>query len=366
MSAISVKNLKKYYTTKFPKKKETKAVDGISFEVKKGERFGFLGPNGAGKTTTIRSILGLLRNVEGEISILGEKIDPNKDTEFLNKISYIPGDFGLERELNGFEICEYLSKLYKREIDLNRVKEIAKRLDLDLTRPVQELSKGNRQKVGIVASLMGDFEILILDEPTSGLDPLIQSEFYKILNEMQERTNCTVFICSHILSEVEKYCDRVAIIRLGKILEISDISDLKERGLKRFELDFESSGSLAEFTKYLKTDFADSEIIRTNTATIEFLVPPLNIRTLLHEISEKQWDGHYIKNFNITNSSLEEIFMKYYRIESNGETNSEKNKSVNDHSDPSPEKSEVKPYIDQLDKEFSNWDDSQEKSGGQE
>jgi ABC-2 type transport system ATP-binding protein len=318
MSAIIIKNLKKYYTQKFPSKKETKAVDGISFEIKKGEIFGFLGPNGAGKTTTIRSILGLLRNVEGEIIILGEKINPNKDTEFRNKISYIPGEFGLDQELNGLEICEYLSKLYSRKFDLNNVKKLAERIDLDLTRPIRELSKGNRQKVGIVASLMGDFEILILDEPTSGLDPLIQSEFYKILAEKQKKTQCTVFLCSHILSEVEKYCDRVAIIRKGKIIEISDISDLKERGLKRFELEFESQGSLAEFNSFLKTNFADSEIIRAEGTSIEILISPNNKRKLLHEISERKWDGNYIRDFNITNSSLEEIFMKYYIKEPNG------------------------------------------------
>ena len=318
MSAIIIKNLKKYYTQKFPSKKETKAVDGISFEIKKGEIFGFLGPNGAGKTTTIRSILGLLRNVEGEIIILGEKINPNKDTSFRNNISYIPGEFGLDQELNGFEICEYLSKLYSRKIDLNNVKKLAKRIDLDLTRPIQELSKGNRQKVGIVASLMGDFEILILDEPTSGLDPLIQAEFYKILTEKQEKTQCTVFLCSHILSEVEKYCDRVAIIRKGKIIEISDISDLKERGLKRFDLEFESHTAVTEFKLLLQTDFADSEIIRAEGTSIEILIPPNNKRRLLHEISERKWDGKYIKDFNITNSSLEEIFMKYYIKEPNG------------------------------------------------
>lgn len=318
MSVITIKNLKKYYKQKFPSKKETKAVDGISFEIKRGEIFGFLGPNGAGKTTTIRSILGLLRNVEGEIIILGQKINPNKDTDFRNNISYIPGEFGLDQELNGFEICVYLSKLYSRKIDLDNIKKLAKRIDLDLTRPIQELSKGNRQKVGIVASLMGDFEILILDEPTSGLDPLIQAEFYKILKEKQEKTQCTVFLCSHILSEVEKYCDRVAIIRKGKIIEISDISELKKRGLKRFELEFERPASLAEFKLFLKTDFADSEIVIAHGTSIELLIPPENKRKLLHEISERKWDGSYIRDFNITNSSLEEIFMKYYIKEPNG------------------------------------------------
>lgn len=314
---IEIKNLKKYYSKKI-QTKVTKAVDGISFAIKKGEIFGFLGPNGAGKTTAIRSLLGLLRGVEGEVFILGKKVNPNKDTEYRNHIGYIPGELGLERTLNGLEVCNFIGKLYDKKIDINYVKEISERLQLDLTRPVQELSKGNKQKIGIVAALMCDFEIFIFDEPASGLDPLISAEFYKLLLEKQKKTNCTVLLCSHLLSEVEKYCDRVAIIRRGKIVETSEITVLKEKGLKRFALNFVTEAGTNEFKQFLKEEFSEAEIITTHNSYIEILMPPEKKRFLLHEISERKWDGEYIRDFNISNSSLEEIFMKYYREEKNG------------------------------------------------
>jgi ABC-2 type transport system ATP-binding protein len=312
MEVIQVNNLVKYYKSK---KKVVKAVDDISFSILKGERFGFLGPNGAGKTTTIRAILGLLRGVKGEISILGEKINPNKDTVYRNHIGYIPGELGLEPELNAIQMCQYLSKLYDISFNLDEIKNIAGRIKLDIKRPIQELSKGNKQKVGILTSLMGNFDILILDEPTSGLDPLIQSEFFNILKERQEKTSCTVFLCSHLLSEVEKFCNRVAIIRDGKIVEISNISELKQKGLKSFQLDFASNAGLIEFKHYLESEFPNASVKSQTINSIEFLISPEKKRNLLHDISEKQWAGEYISDFNINNSSLEEIFMKYYEID---------------------------------------------------
>ncbi|MCP4763677.1 MAG: ABC transporter ATP-binding protein [archaeon] len=342
MDVIEVKNLKKYYSTKNPlriiwsflKKHfgpvlnifikdleitplETKAVDDVSFTVKRGERFGFLGPNGAGKTTTIRSILGLLRGVKGEIFIAGEKINPNKDRKFRNKIGYIPGEFGLEQALTGLENVKYVAKLYDLKIDFDYVNEIASRMKLDLHRPVQELSKGNKQKVGCVIGLMGDFPIYIFDEPTSGLDPIMNNEFFKILTERQEQTQAAVFISSHMLAEIEKYCDRVAIIKKGKIVELSDISILKEKGLKNFELEFTSTAGLEEFMQFLKTEFSEIEIIDSHVTSIDILIPPEKKRIMLHEISERKWGGEYIRDFNISNSSLEEIFMKFYEVEEN-------------------------------------------------
>ncbi len=322
VEVIRVNNMIKHYKSR---KKVVKAVDGISFSVLKGERFGFLGPNGAGKTTTIRAILGLLRGVQGEISILGEKINPNKDITYRNHIGYIPGELGLDPELNAIQICKYLSKLYDISFDLDEILKIAERLKLDVTRPIQVLSKGNKQKVGILTALMGDFELLILDEPTAGLDPLIQAEFFEILKEMQARSNCTIFICSHILSEIEKNCHRVAIISEGKIVEISDISELKEKGLKSFQLEFTTNEGLLDFLNYLQDECPSATIKLQRSTSVEILIPPEKKRNLLRAISEKEWAGEYIKDFNINNSSLEEIFMKYYDKE-NIENMEEENK----------------------------------------
>jgi len=306
---IRVDNMVKYYKSR---KKVVKAVDDISFSVLKGERFGFLGPNGAGKTTTIRGILGLLRGVEGKISILGKKINPNKDTAYRNHIGYIPGELGLDPELNAIQICNYLGKLYDIPYDMDEILKIAERLKLDVSRPIQVLSKGNKQKVGILTAFMGDFELLILDEPTAGLDPLIQAEFFEILKEKQAKTDCTIFICSHILSEIEKNCHRVAIIRDGKIVEISDISELKEKGLKSFQLEFTTNDGLLDFMKFQQNECPNATIKSQSSTNVEILIPPEKKRFLLRAISERKWAGEYIKDVNVNNSSLEEIFMKYY------------------------------------------------------
>lgn len=312
--AIRVTNLVKYYKSK---RKVVKAVDDISFSVQRGEMFGFLGPNGAGKTTTIRAILGMLRGVEGDIFILGEKINPNTDTAYRNHIGYIPGELGLDGELNAIQICTYLSKLYDISFNLDTTLKMAARLKLDVNRPIQELSKGNKQKVGILTALMGDFEILILDEPTAGLDPLMQAVFFEILRERKKKNNCTVFICSHILSEIEDNCHRVAIIREGKIVEISDIDELKEKGLKSFQLEFTTNEGLLEFLKYQQTECPGATVKSESTTTtrIELLIPPEKKRLLLHEIANRKWAGEFIKDFNINNSSLEDIFMKYYVLD---------------------------------------------------
>ncbi len=315
MSLLEIKNLRKYYTKKFPKSEVTRAVDGISFNVEEGEFFGFLGPNGAGKTTTIRAILGLLREVKGEIFFLGKKINPNKDVKYRGDIGYIPGELGMDKELTGLEICKYMARLQGEKFNHSKVKEISKRLKLNLSKPVQKLSKGNRQKIGIVAALMKNSPLYILDEPTSGLDPIIKNEFYNLLIDQQKKTGCSIFLCSHILSEVEKYCDRVAIIRLGKIVEFSGISHLKEMGLKRFELEFQSNGGLEEFRSFLKDKYPESEVVRTHNSTIEILVQPEVKRKIIHEISERLWDGDYISDFNVSDSTLENIFMKYYENE---------------------------------------------------
>ncbi len=307
MNAIEVKNLKKYYN-----KGKVKAVDDISFEVPQGSRFGYLGPNGAGKTTTIRCILGFLNADAGHITILGETINPKKDITVRNRIGYLPGELGLYKNLTANEMINYFAKLYDIEIDWNFVNEVTERLKLDMNRKVGILSKGNKQKVGVLSALMGKFDVLIMDEPTSGLDPLMQSEFYRIVSERQKESKCTVFLCSHVLAEVEKFCDQVAIIREGKIVEISDVNELKAKNLKHIELIFENPSSMGAFKNHLKADYSESIIKYEFQTQLEFLLPPEEARKILYEISEKDWAGALVKDFSIRHSTLENIFMQYY------------------------------------------------------
>jgi ABC-2 type transport system ATP-binding protein len=307
MNAIEVKNLIKYYDHG-----KIKAVDDISFEVPQGSRFGYLGPNGAGKTTTIRCILGFLNPDAGDITVLGEKINPKKDVKIRNRIGYLPGELGLYKNLTAGELINYFAKLYDIEIDWTFVEEVSERLKLDMNRKVGVLSKGNKQKVGVLSALMGKFDVLIMDEPTSGLDPLMQSEFYRIVSERQKESECTVFLCSHVLAEVEKFCDRVAIIKQGKIAEISDVNDLKAKNLKHIELIFKSPESKEAFKSFLETEFPEAIIKYDFQAQFEFLLAPNQARKILSEISEKNWAGLPVKDFSITHSTLENIFMQYY------------------------------------------------------
>jgi len=308
MNAIEVENLIKYYN-----RGRVKAVDDISFEVPQGSRFGYLGPNGAGKTTTIRCILGFLNPDAGDITILGEKINPKKDIMVRNRIGYLPGELGIYKHMNTNELINYFAKLYDIEIDWEFINEVAERLKLDMDRKIGVLSKGNKQKVGVLSALMGKFDILILDEPTSGLDPLNQSEFYRIVAERQKESNCTVFVCSHVLPEVEKFCDRVAIIKQGKIAEISDVSDLKAKNLKNIELIFETQKGLEAFKNFLASEVPEAIVKQTYLTELQFLVPPEQIRKVLHEISEKEWEGAPIRDILVTHSTLENIFMQYYK-----------------------------------------------------
>ena len=315
MNAIEVEDLVKYYA-----KGTVKAVDGITFEVPEGSRFGFLGPNGAGKTTTIRCLLGLLQPNKGNILIHGKKIDPRKDVNFRNHIGYLPGELGIYKHMTAKYLLKYFAKLYDIKIDWKYINEIAERLNLDMERKMGVLSKGNKQKVGVLSALMGKFDILIMDEPTSGLDPLMQSEFYRIVAERQEQSNCTVFVSSHVLPEIEKFCDKVAIIKEGKIAEISNVQNLKAKSLKNIELEFETQKSKNEFLAFLTSSFPEAIVRQLPNSQISFLLPPKKTREILRDISDKKWAGEHVKDITIKHTSLENIFLEFYK-----ENNSKKN-----------------------------------------
>ena len=308
MNTIEVKNLKKYYA-----RGKIKAVDDISFEVPEGARFGFLGPNGAGKTTTIRCLLGFLSPNSGEISLFGNKINPKRDINVRNRIGYLPGELGLYRNLSANQLIKYFARLYDIDIDWRFINEVAERLKIAMDRKIGNLSKGNKQKVGVLNALMGKFDLLIMDEPTSGLDPLMQSEFYRIVAERQKESNCTVFVSSHVLPEVEKFCDQVAIIRQGKIAEIATVHDLKSKSLKHIELEFENSASKEAFINHLASAYPEATVQYQFNTQLTFLITPDQARRIMRDLSDKLWAGKPVRDFTIKHSTLEKIFMQYYK-----------------------------------------------------
>jgi ABC-2 type transport system ATP-binding protein len=201
-----------------------RALDGLDLQVSTGEVHGFLGPNGAGKSTTIRVLLGLLRADSGTVRLLGG--DPWNDAVTLHRrLAYVPGDVNLWPNLSGGEAIDLLGRL-RGGLDETRRRELLERFDLDPTKKGRTYSKGNRQKVALVAALASDVELLILDEPTSGLDPLMETVFNEVIDEWKDDGK-TVLLSSHILTEVEKLCDRVSIIRAGTIVESGTLSELR-------------------------------------------------------------------------------------------------------------------------------------------
>jgi ABC-2 type transport system ATP-binding protein len=204
---------------------QTRALDGLDLEVRAGEVHGFLGPNGSGKTTTIRILLGLLRADGGSATVLGG--DPWREpTELHKRLAYVPGDVTLWPNLSGGEVIDMLGRM-RGGLDTRRRDELLERFDLDPRKKGRAYSKGNKQKVGLVAALASDVELLLLDEPTSGLDPLMEEVFRQVIEDDVKRNGRTVLLSSHILSEVEALCDRVTIIRLGRAVETGTLAAMR-------------------------------------------------------------------------------------------------------------------------------------------
>ena len=211
------------------------AVRGIDLEIRRGEVFGFLGPNGAGKTTTIRCLLDLLRPTAGRVEILG--LDARRDALAVRqRVAYMPGELRLPERMTGAALVAAIGRL-RGGLDARRRDELAKRLDVDLGRRLRELSSGNRRKVALLLAFLADAQLLILDEPTNGLDPLMQREFLALVREAQAR-GTTIFLSSHVLSEVQRAADRVAVLRQGTILALGGVEELRRRARQRVEVWF--------------------------------------------------------------------------------------------------------------------------------
>jgi ABC-2 type transport system ATP-binding protein len=221
-------------TKRFPK---VTAVSELSFEVQRGQIVGFLGPNGAGKTTTIRMLLGFLRPTAGQCSVLGGSL--GREPSLRRRVGYLPGDFRIDPSMSGAELFAWFARL-RGGVDRNKLNGLVERLGLDPTRPFGTLSKGNRQKVGLVQAFMHDPEVLILDEPTTGLDPLMQREFLRILGETVDRGGAVLF-STHVLPEIERIATRVAIIRSGQLVTMADVETLLDRARHRLEFRFTST-----------------------------------------------------------------------------------------------------------------------------
>ena len=222
--ALSIQGLTKSYG-------RVQALRGVDLEVGQGEIFGFLGPNGAGKTTTIRCLLDLIRPDSGTLRVLG--MDPQADSIAVRRrVAYLPGELNLEANLSAEHALRYLADLRGGQIDWSRVVKLAHRLTLDLKMPIKNMSKGNKQKVGVVQAFMAPADLLLLDEPTSGLDPLMQQEVYRLVREAQA-AGATVFFSSHIISEVQAIAQRVAIIRAGRIIRTLDPHELIAMSTRR-------------------------------------------------------------------------------------------------------------------------------------
>ncbi len=276
---------------------KVQALKGINLEVKKGEVHGFIGPNGAGKSTTIRILLGILRKTAGEIELFGK--DPWKDAvELHRRLVYVPGDVTLWPDLSGGEVIDFLGRLHGG-LNVSKRNQLIERFQLDTTKKSRTYSKGNRQKVALVAAFSCDAELYLLDEPTSGLDPLMEVIFQECVAEVK-KAGKTILLSSHILSEVETLCDRVSIIRQGQIVESGTLENL--RHLTRTTISVETGKSAVRMENLpgihdvsrdgLKYRFSvDSNAI---TKVMEVLLP-LGIKSL-----------------TVEPPSLEELFMRHY------------------------------------------------------
>ena len=274
-----------------------RGIENISFTVEQGEVFGFIGPNGAGKSTTIRTLMGLLKPTGGTASVFG--LDCwRQASEIAKDVGYLPSENCYYNSMKVKEMLLYTAELYGVD-GHNRMEALAERLNLDLSRRIGELSLGNKKKVGIVSALLPSPKLLILDEPTSGLDPLVQQTFYEILREENSR-GTTILFSSHVLSEVQKLCDRVCILREGRLIAIQSMKELRENGYKKISLSTEEPVPAQFF------DIPGIANLEQNQNSISFMFNG-NVMTIMEKLHKLP-----LVDILIEEPSLEEIFLHYY------------------------------------------------------
>ena len=283
---IQIKNLTKYYG-------KSRGIIDLNLEVKEGECFGFIGPNGAGKSTTIRTLLGLIKATQGEATILGMDVWKDK-TKILKEVGYLASEAVFYPGMKVKDVLKLSADLRKTDCS-EECKKLCERLQLDVNRKVDELSFGNRKKVAIVAALQHNPKLLILDEPTSGLDPLMQKEFFEIIRERNEK-GATVFLSSHILSEIQKNCTRAAIIREGKLIACDSVDALSKTNAKRITI------------QGLKTEKLPTEVwdVKNGDDVVSFLYGG-DMKAMMKWLAEEEF-----ADLTIAEPELEEIFLHYY------------------------------------------------------
>jgi len=286
---LEIKNLTKYYG-------DILAVDNLSLSLNEGEIFGFIGPNGAGKSTTIRAIMNLINKNEGKITLYDNELTKD-NTELKKLIGYLPSEINLYEDLTVKEMLDYHESFYNKDIHKRRC-ELVEKLKLDESKKIEELSLGNYKKLGIVLAFMHKPKLLILDEATSGLDPIMQQTFYELLKEEKEK-GTTIFYSTHILSEISKICDRVGIIKEGKLLKIETIEEMKNKNLTYVTIESKKSKELIEDLNL--------DIDERNDNTIKFKnqkSPDELIKTLAK---------YEIDKVLIEEATLEDVFIHYYK-----------------------------------------------------
>ena len=275
-----------------------RGIEDVSLTVEEGEVFGFLGPNGAGKTTTIRTLLDLQRPTRGEARIFG--LDSRNDNVAIRaRLGNLSADFDFDPKWRGGDLVTYTARLRGVQ-DLGIAEQLAQRFEADLSRPLGDLSHGNRQKIGLINAFFHEPELLILDEPTTGFDPLMQEEFLALVREQREAGR-TVFLSSHDLDEVQRVCDRVGIIREGRLVSVERVADLIEQSYRRVRIEFAEPVDLHEFAAIegVEAPERDGRVITfTVSGSLDAVV--------------KQAARHHVADLEVGHPSLEEIFIAMY------------------------------------------------------
>ena len=278
---------------------KARGVLDLDLEVRAGEVFGYLGPNGAGKTTTIRMLVDLIRAQKGEVEVLGGS---PRDPAIRRRVGYLPGEVEFYSRMSARDFLTYIGNLRGKGGDA-LAEQLSERIDLDLSRRIGDLSKGNRQKLGLVQALMHRPELVVLDEPTSGLDPLVQQEVYRLLGELKA-DGVTVFFSSHVLSEVERIANRVGIIREGRLVEVEELEALRQKAVRTFEVVFEDVPHISEFEELDGVRMAD---VHGNILHCQVIG---SIDELLKAVA-----NHGVRDLVSHGADLEALFLDYYRGE---------------------------------------------------